>query len=1232
MDFHMKKLLIIALLLCSTNIFANELVHMTLENRQKVGTDYLIDVYAEPNGSWVVGPCTIVIDYNNLGLGIGSYGGMSVSNLDADLASGGYTCTQGNYGTGQISVDLFILSPNKTKTSKFKMCTIKLAITDGTKNDDLGFNTSESEILNNLSLLQADCNTSNCWDYTNPTSQVIAGVSISAPNLVTPQNNATNVDAASISFDWNDVAGATGYEIKVATDNAFTNIISYAPTTSSEYIPTAPFSGNTTYYWKVKANDGTNYSAWSAIWSFTTAATSANNELVHMTLENRQKVGNDYLIDVYAEPNGSWVVGPCTIVIDYNNLGLGIGSYGGMSVSNLDADLASGGYTCTQGNYGTGQISVDLFILSPNKTKTSKFKMCTIKLAITDGTKNDDLEFNISESEILNNLSLLQAGCNTSNCWDYTNPTSQMIGGVTISAPNLVSPQNNTTNVDAASISFDWNDVGGATGYEIKVATDNAFTNIISYAPTTSSEYTPTAPFSGNTTYYWKVKANDGTNYSAWSTVWSFTTAPYLEAPVLKAPYSNSTNITLPPTIEWYSVTGATNYNYKLSTTSSFSTIAASGTVSTTQASVSNLNPNTTYFWKVQATDGSTASVWSSIWTFTTATAATIGTPTLVAPMDGAIDVVIDPVLDWTDVTGAEEYIYEISESSSMAPVLRTGTIDVSAVAIASEVHIIGLDNDKTYYWRVKAADANITSNWTSVWSFTTEVASNLIDVPASWEYTDSTGSTMNSFILYNTTDMNLCDTPILEGDVIGVFFKDNGVEKCAGYAVWENKNFSLIINGDNPQTQVKDGMGNFEDLIYKIWDAHNGLEYYADINFQQGDDYYKGNTYNYIDQISAICDVTHEIPLGSGWNFISTFVEAENDSVADITKDISDNFLLMKSMAGQVYFPYLQIDALGTWNITDAYYLYMNAKDTLRITGMAVDYNTPIPLNTGWNSLAYLCDTEQDIEDALDNVSSNLLLVKNMVGHVYFPYLQITQLDKMKPGEGYLIYMNVKDTLIYPEPAGVIKGLANYTATVNRFENPTPFNQTLILETELTDGTEIVAYSEAGLLVGTGVVDNGIAVFAVYGDNEYTDEIDGLRNGEKIKFKAIYPDQSFEYAVKTDKISDLFSGAEYNELKFETNAVTTAKIASEMISDKEALSIMPNPAKSQTTLHLNLKSDSNISIELYDLDGKLITNLYSGTLIEKLNIDTSNLSAGTYAIIARDDNNVETIRFVVVK
>lgn len=89
--------------------------------------------------------------------------------------------------------------------------------------------------------------------------------------------------------------------------------------------------------------------------------------------------------------------------------------------------------------------------------------------------------------------------------------------------------------------------------------------------------------------------------------------------------------------------------------------------------------------------------------------------PTLTAPTNSAVNQPVTPNLMWTMGSAATSYSVLISTSSSFS----TTVFNQSGIPTTS-VTASGLAITTAYYWEVNATNVNLTSAWSSIWSFTT--------------------------------------------------------------------------------------------------------------------------------------------------------------------------------------------------------------------------------------------------------------------------------------------------------------------------------------------------------------------------------------------------------------------------------------------------------------------------------------------------------------------------------
>ena len=162
---------------------------------------------------------------------------------------------------------------------------------------------------------------------------------------------------------------------------------------------------------------------------------------------------------------------------------------------------------------------------------------------------------------------------------------------------------------------------------------------------------------------------------------------------------------------DWSDAFGATSYEIEIDVSPTFSSVQTFTTANSNYAII-NLQPNTQYYWRVKATDGSIWGSYSDVWSFTTNALENFN---LISPSNGATNQVYTSlVLNWTDNIGAINYQVQLD---------TTITFTTSPFSYSSNIstYTVSLIPLKTYYWRVRASNGAIWGQWTNTWSFTTK-------------------------------------------------------------------------------------------------------------------------------------------------------------------------------------------------------------------------------------------------------------------------------------------------------------------------------------------------------------------------------------------------------------------------------------------------------------------------------------------------------------------------------
>jgi len=173
-------------------------------------------------------------------------------------------------------------------------------------------------------------------------------------------------------------------------------------------------------------------------------------------------------------------------------------------------------------------------------------------------------------------------------------------------------------------------------------------------------------------------------------------------------------------TLSWGASVGATSYEYCFDTsdnsTCNSSWINSSGATAVT---VNGLAAGTTYFWQVRATNsnGTTYANSSSWWRFTIQAGSPPGAFNKSSPSNGATGVATNTTIRWGASSGATRYEVCVDTSNN-------NNCDGSwtSVGTARQATVSGMARRTTYYWQVRAVNANglTNANNGTWWRYTT--------------------------------------------------------------------------------------------------------------------------------------------------------------------------------------------------------------------------------------------------------------------------------------------------------------------------------------------------------------------------------------------------------------------------------------------------------------------------------------------------------------------------------
>jgi hypothetical protein len=174
--------------------------------------------------------------------------------------------------------------------------------------------------------------------------------------------------------------------------------------------------------------------------------------------------------------------------------------------------------------------------------------------------------------------------------------------------------------------------------------------------------------------------------------------------PILLSPENEAKDLTINPTLRWESSPCAKSYTLQVSTSPSFSSFVFNKSALTAlSCSLSNLPKETTYYWRLNATNGFGTGAWSTIAHFTTQSKL----PTIVtlkSPIRGDTISRKEVTLTWSAATPkVQRYIIQLSSDSSPIYAIIDSSLDTILL-------INTLKNNTRYWWNVSACSDGVCS------------------------------------------------------------------------------------------------------------------------------------------------------------------------------------------------------------------------------------------------------------------------------------------------------------------------------------------------------------------------------------------------------------------------------------------------------------------------------------------------------------------------------------------
>ena len=365
------------------------------------------------------------------------------------------------------------------------------------------------------------------------------------------------------------------------------------------------------------------------------------------------------------------------------------------------------------------------------------------------------------------------------------------------------------------------------------------------------------------------------------------------------------------------------------------------------------------------------------------------------------------------------------------------------------------------------------------------------------------------------------------------------------------------------------------------------------------------------------------DIDLREGWGMASARVRPYDSGMIDVYSDVVSGLIITKDNSGSVYMPEFGFNGIGDWDFFEGYQYKMSEGHTLTVRGSrVVPELNEMTLVAGWNLMSYLRKDAADVALTMADIVDDLIIVKDEDGTVFMPEFGFNGIGNFDQGVGYQVKTLNQVSFTYAPNSDDLRleqsNHAQIAHNTKRFARPvnTGSNHTvMILETAweegIREGDELAAYDKDGNMVGSIALQEGHNAIAVWGDDDITEEKEGLAIGEVFSL-VLYRGATDELVPLT--ISDYDRGSNVF-IKDGITVVTGFQEQEVITQEMELFQNVPNPVTTNTEIGFFLPKDTKATVTLINklgqeypiADGEYTSGYHS------VNLERENLQAGMY-------------------
>ena len=477
------------------------------------------------------------------------------------------------------------------------------------------------------------------------------------------------------------------------------------------------------------------------------------------------------------------------------------------------------------------------------------------------------------------------------------------------------------------------------------------------------------------------------------------------------------------------------------------------------------------------------------------------------------------------------------------------------------------------------------------------------------------------------------------EMDQVAAFVGDEvrGVVNGLYFAPTGNYTFNVLAYSNETSGEM---------LTFKYYDSTNDMVIDMAESIEFISDMIVGNAMNPFILTIPITEVTTQVQLVPGWNWFSVNATGEDMSLNTVLSSVNGSMNYIKSQTS--YSEYY--DSYGWWgtleniNNEEMYKATANSSNIIAFTGSPVEPSeVQIGLSAGWNWVGYTPQTSLGINTALSSINGLATYIKDQTTYseYYDSYGWWGTLELMSPYGGYMINTNAEGTLVYPDNLvsvnddqsniefDALEKIVENSTTVDASQYEFNGSVTALISDELSiniNGDSKLQASVNGELRGI--------VFAI--QSPLSDEFlfpvmlhSNIESGETVEFEIVNGNnESIKFNESLVFSSDMIIG----------NAETPFLLASidyGIAHDFEINQAYPNPFNPSTSIDFTLSNNEQLSINVFDMNGRLVQMLSDGVMDaghHTITWNAENQTSGVYFVKFESENYTSTQKVVLIK